>query len=1694
MANNVYTQDVILDADGKPVLDAMKVVEKALGDIQKTIAAIGVTTKKDAEAWGLQLQQNLKLFRQAQSDLRALQNDRQNRTKGFEGAEKAELDRVKARKAANAEIDRDEKQRRQQGLIEARMWYGQEAAERKAALKKVRDEIARDERAGERQTTEIRRAQLAADKAADRERVQSAREVRAARAEAMKSNAVGGARNLTNSQEARQLKVDSDARLAALRREREAVATTNAEGARSIAQRIEIEKAFGRQLDATASKLERQQTAMRGKLAGANSRADKLLIPGDVGAVSAVQGATATLAIMKAQQAVARESLAVAVRDKTVKAEERNLLSENLRLANMRVAEAKKLVNEENKAAAAAERAAVAQSRAAAGQAPKPSALSNILTPSYAGAAFARTAVYGGAAMAAYGAFNAVTGQVAEVVKLEDELGKLQAISNSTDSQMQRLKASIFGIAEGSRYSVTDLTKMSQTLAQAGVSANEMGDVLKSVSTLATASGSTPDEAVNLVTSALGAFQLQSSEAARIADLMTEALNRTKLTVGQVGQAIQYVGATAYEQNISLEGLLATIGAVAQAGVRSGSTIGTGFRQFLVDLQTPSEKLITQLERIGLTTDDVNVKTKGLAPVLETLKKAGFGASQAYEGLETRAAAFYLVAKNNTSVMSDLQVSFAQQGAAAIANERAMNTLTAQWQRFQNILSTGFAAGMDEPMNMLRDLLKTLSDKILQMRQEAAKLKASQKENEAKNGTGFKGFMADPGNYDLNHAIRGGINALDSAMTDSTDRQNRMLASGQRLGDWLYSLGKNAEGAAAGFQAYGVEIDAASDKINTHAGRIVEADKESARLVAQQQSLQKDSRLVAAETVTLTARFEGLVKFLGTTKNGYLDLINAMNQYRGEESRFLAQAYDQQVAAQGQQNSLNQRNLTSSIAGIKGNSYLMGKLTPQERGMLNDPGNTNFTATLNAAAKRFGAELAAKLYEAANLAGQVSIGQRAVQTGTTLGNRARAAGTGLGQQVEGNITYNQQQVDALNGKTMAERQRTAAPLRTNIQGIVNNLEKRLPSLTGANRTYVQESIDTFKSMLTAITNALKKTEDEIKAEKKAERERASAEREANKRPKVTQSDLDRVLTQAGAGGRLGSGPRTPEEQEALYRRGVTPARGYAGRGGNVSNHVDNVARDIRTGGMAPADVQRLAATVRAQLRAEGIDAQVKIETGGRNNGTGPHIHVGVRKGTRFGKDRTGQAEDRFQTNLSKDQLELDQGAMKLALESVGDNATEAAVAAAQDAVEKVNASLRANALDELAAAGIAQGTPAFEAKMAQVEQAVQQNYEDFQNKLTDAAIKAADKAFKAADTAFEAATRPAQTQLDVANAQSSGLELFSNRGRVPDYVKTLAENRIGRANENLLRAQQAALPAQIAAKEASYTATQAAGGDPVALNAKLAEMNVEIERLRANKTALDAQLGAGGLIPSTIGEGAQQAVQAFREANNLGASLTEMVNMNLGSGIQALDENLTGMFSGIITGSQSALGAFGNFAMGMMNWLSQLAAQMLAKQIIGQLFSLIGIGAGAGVGGGGGGGAQVNPGVSGSGAWVFNGGGVNADGTISRAGGGEVSNGSTGQDSVRANLARGEWVVRKKAVDSVGNQFMARLNKHGDKALEDLQSAPSIDMKTHTETNVYVVPPEQKPSLGPNDVLVVMRDDMMNGEGRRLIQHIARDN
>jgi len=1749
---NAYTQDIILDADGKPVLDALTLVRNFMDQIQKVVTGIGVTTLDDAKKWQQALSLNLKMLKQAESDLKTLQTDKSNRTKGFQDAE------ANAKRTAQIEVRADKEANRQK-VIEAKVTYGEKAR------------LAREEASIEKQL-----AKEIADfeKSQDRAAIASAKEVAAARREAATAAVTAKARGITNTDDALAAKAASDARLNQLRRERETVAANDANAARGIANRIAVEKALGTALDGTIRKLNQQaeaerraQDAATRRLTGQLPAAGKLLAPGNVRDEVIRSGdARSTLVGYQFEQENARRQLQASIGDRNATLEQVTAARQRLELANANVAAAERLVREEQKlveidrrlaasqrveqqkaqlalagqyareqinalgpkeairraveataiaeqrlAAASTEHVAAARmelelakaQQAATEKQGKAGPLQSLLTASYAATAFARTAIYGAAAGAAYGVFNGVQGGLEQVVQMEDELAKLQAIANATEPQLQKIKAAIYDIGSTSRFSVIDLAKISQTLAQAGVTASDMRSVLASVTTLATASGSTPDEAVNLVTSALGSFQLQASEAGRVADLMTSALNRTKLTVQQTGQAIQYVGATAYEQNISLETLLATVGAVAQAGVRSGSTIGTGFRQFLVDLSNPSEKLNTQLKALKLTAADVDVSVRGLPAVLETLQKAGFGAGQAYAGLETRAAAFYLVAKNNVDVMDQLQLSFATSGAAAVANERAMNSLTAQWQRFKNILAEGLSESMETPLNILKNVLTAISDRIEESRKAADDIR---KQNAEGTQAWYNTDLAPAGEEGIRRTFNILGNTASLGLNSPFQKAggvNPLTGQGTGFGDWLDSWTKKSDGATAASERLQTQVSETSDTVDKQTGKITELDKEMARLAVQKDTLRGNDIRSGAEIATLTSRFEGLAVYLTNTGNRYDDLTNAVQRYRQAQMQLLNTDLTAQGSALALQTADAKQRGSAAISGIQGNSSLMAQLSPQERGALSalqkygtgSPQSQRAQGILGDAVKRFtdndpnnggfNRDLADRLNQVVQAAGTIATNTAQANIITTRVADNTAAMTGEGRKITNDQADIQNLITRLGSATGVDQTK----LGTEGLGKVNALDKYIngllanKSIQGANRNFLQNAL----TDVTSLRNQINATLEPTKAEA---REAARLQREKDKQEKlVNQSDIDRIGQALGL--KLGSGTRTAAEQDAMHRAGKTPATG------KTSPHVVGLARDFGVGGLSDAEAERYAATMRAQYRAAGINAQVQYETGkGKNQGTGRHIHVGVRKGTTRRADRTEENEDKYDVKLDQAQLALDQANLATQLKEVARATTketfDTSVAAAKAALDKVNGQLKDQALNELAASGIAPGSTQFNARMLQVQQTIAQNVEDFNQKVTDAIIKSVEKQTKAAATAFEQATQSANASLQTAQAQVTGLDSYSLRNKVPDYVKSLANDRVAMAQENVTKAQYTALPAQISAQQTAMSTLQStigsAGVNPETVNAQLATMNVELQKLMANREALGAQLNAGGLLPTSFSDGLNKAIEAYRQANNMNQTFSQSLIMNLGGALDTVNTGLATMFTSIMDGSQSALGAFASFAKGIMQWMVQLAAKAVATQIMNLLLNL-----GASFLG-----SKAAPAASGGtqgfvGPPAFKGGTLGDDGKIYRKMGGSVENGSTAADSVDARLARGEWVVQKKSVDSVGNKFMARLNQHGAKALDSLQAVPKLDMKNHTETNVYVVPAAQQPTLGPNDVRVILNDELMNGDGKRLVQHIASD-
>lgn len=305
---------------------------------------------------------------------------------------------------------------------------------------------------------------------------------------------------------------------------------------------------------------------------------------------------------------------------------------------------------------------------------------------------------------------NALQDSAREVVDLQKEFANIQAITAAVDGTMQSLTSTIYEVGSNSKYSTQELAKTTVVLGQAGYSATEIEKLLESVSQLAAATGTDLATSVSVATSALTVWNLEATQMSRVSDVLTTAVNETKAEIGTIANGIQYAGAMFSDLGVSLEESVALFSAVTNAGLKARSVVGTGSRALVTELINPSEKLKKVLDRLGLTLNDIDIRSKGITLVLENLRNAGFGAEEAFESLDRRAATFYSAASSQIETIKQLNSEFLITGSTLKANETQMDTISAQTQRFKNIFIETTSRGVKPFLDTFTKLFTLFND------------------------------------------------------------------------------------------------------------------------------------------------------------------------------------------------------------------------------------------------------------------------------------------------------------------------------------------------------------------------------------------------------------------------------------------------------------------------------------------------------------------------------------------------------------------------------------------------------------------------------------------------------------------------------------------------------------------------------------------------------------------------------------------------------------------------------------------------------------------------------------------------------------------------------------------------------------------------------------------------------------------------
>lgn len=177
-------------------------------------------------------------------------------------------------------------------------------------------------------------------------------------------------------------------------------------------------------------------------------------------------------------------------------------------------------------------------------------------------------------------------------------------------------------------FSASECAEALNYLALAGYDTQEMVDTLPTVLNLAAAGNIDLASASDMVTDAMSALGMETSEADTMVDQMAKTASSTNTSVSQLGEGILTIGATAKSIKGGTAELNTALGILANNGIK-GAEGGTHLRNVILSLQNPTDKAAACMERLGVDVYDSQGNMRSLNDILGDLNTSMEGMTSA---------------------------------------------------------------------------------------------------------------------------------------------------------------------------------------------------------------------------------------------------------------------------------------------------------------------------------------------------------------------------------------------------------------------------------------------------------------------------------------------------------------------------------------------------------------------------------------------------------------------------------------------------------------------------------------------------------------------------------------------------------------------------------------------------------------------------------------------------------------------------------------------------------------------------------------------------------------------------------------------------------------------------------------------------------------------------------------------------------
>lgn len=301
----------------------------------------------------------------------------------------------------------------------------------------------------------------------------------------------------------------------------------------------------------------------------------------------------------------------------------------------------------------------------------------------------------------------------------EQSMNVLAAQSNATAGEMEAVRATAQALGADLTLPGTSALDAGQAileLSRGGLELQQAMDAAKGTLQLAAAAETDVATAAGVATGALAAFGLQGDQAGYIADLLTNAANKSRASIGDLALGLQQGQSGFALTGQKVDDLITSLALLSQNGLK-GSDAGTALNAAMQRLINPTDQAAKVMARYGISVYDANGVMlplrdiianldRGLGGLTDQQRNAALGTIFLTDGLKAMAPLLKLGADG----FDDLKAQMNEGGAAARLAGAQMMGLNGAVQGLESQVETLTLEAFEPLLPVMTDVIRGMAE------------------------------------------------------------------------------------------------------------------------------------------------------------------------------------------------------------------------------------------------------------------------------------------------------------------------------------------------------------------------------------------------------------------------------------------------------------------------------------------------------------------------------------------------------------------------------------------------------------------------------------------------------------------------------------------------------------------------------------------------------------------------------------------------------------------------------------------------------------------------------------------------------------------------------------------------------------------------------------------------------------------------